>query len=179
MTYRAVVTAYDSRGAYVQVAELGPTPLGPLPWIGEVRPTVGARVVVLDVGDAAQPDLVVVTGRVTPYHFGAFGDGVGDDTAAIKAAVAATASGDVLWTRGTYLVTRDSVGRRVTVPAGGTWSLIADPGAILKHADGSVIENRHIENIIIIRLQFLAGSRDFLFIDHVGLGENNHFTLRI
>ena len=59
MIYRGRVTAVDERGAYVRVGEFGPTPLGPLRWIG-VAPIVGASVVLADAGDPATPDLVVL-----------------------------------------------------------------------------------------------------------------------
>ena len=113
--YRGKVTKVDAKGVYVQTADFGV--IGPCQVVG-ATPDVDDMVLLSDVGSDAMPDLVVV-GRLTGkgsavpgastsvFDFGAVGDGVTDDTAAVEAAItAAGVGGKVVFPRGVFLVSR-------------------------------------------------------------------------
>lgn len=60
MIYRAVVSKVTAAGVWVRVADLVPGfDFGPCQRVGSA-PSVGASVLVVDVGEAIDPDLIVV-----------------------------------------------------------------------------------------------------------------------
>lgn len=134
MFYRGYVTAIDSRGVYVQIAEFGPDPIGPLPYL--MRSLVGARVIVANTGDEVAPDFVVigdagVSNQLVPVALGdspsidAFGRLRTSDPFTLFASSHDQSPGDDLWetaltgsASATHLPAQAAVRLRTTTASG-------------------------------------------------------------
>ena len=178
---RGKVTAVDASGVYVQTAEYGT--LGPLPWLG-TKPAVGASVLLDDTGgNPATPDLVVL-GGASVRDFGARGDGVTDDTAALQSALDAVSAvhGTLIVPHGIYRTTATLFPRSDTT--------ISGPGVI----DGHVLDTDdhnagqdpviyiladdvHIEGITIVgnKAEYAAATE---FKHGISIASSNRVTIR-
>jgi len=116
-----------------------------------------------DTSDA--PDAVLLTA------YGADPTGVADSSTAVKNALAASTTGKgrtVRPTQGTFRVTAAAADRIVKVPPAGRWSLVADPGAVLKHSDASVTGDW----ATLMRVQPLSTDADRVVIEGLAFDGN-------
>lgn len=116
---------------------------------GSIQPKVGEshKHTASDIRGGVFPEAMLGladrTQVVNVKSFGAKGDGVTDDTAAVQAAVNA-ATGAVLFPAGTYVVTSVKLAKNITLRGGGEGF-----GATIKHKDGAAVTSGTFETAML------------------------------
>ena len=187
MTTFGIVTAVDADGVYVSMPGATNVLRGPYKTLATVA--VGNTVLLASTDEGEQVIAGPVNGESGVYNvraFGAQGDGVADDTAAIQAAIDAIngdeslAGGTVLLPYGVYRITDGLVvnrpGVHITSPGGYTAYLVADAAlagkTLLTYAnEGYVVRGVQVSNLAIE-----MGGVEADAIEILGAFDNNHLS---